>query len=99
MGSGDGQITVSYPQLDQTGKDIDSAAKAIDRQLADLDRYVTQLHINWQGNAFDAYQRAHQGWMSAMHDLNQTLADTVTALSGGTVTYRTAEQNVINSWF
>ncbi len=99
MGSGDGQITVSYPQLDQTGKDIDSAAKAIARQLSDLDRYVTQLHISWHGHAFNAYQQAHHRWMSAMQDLTKTLADTVTSLSDGTLTYRRAEQNVINSWF
>ena len=54
--------------------EMTSFEKTLERQLADLDRAISQLHITWIGEAAAAHREAHAAWRQGADDMKKAIA-------------------------
>ncbi|MGV9612232.1 WXG100 family type VII secretion target [Nocardia xishanensis] len=51
----------------------------IEQRIADVEREVAGLHIEWEGDAAAAHRSKHDTWQSEMQDMKSALAELETA--------------------
>lgn len=66
--------SVDTEALQQRITEMTSFEKTLERQLADLDRAISQLHITWIGEAAAAHRQAHATWRTGADDMKQAIA-------------------------
>ncbi|WP_067463989.1 WXG100 family type VII secretion target [Nocardia amamiensis] len=47
----------------------------IEQRIADVEREVAALHIEWEGSAADAHRSKHDTWHREMNDMKTALAE------------------------
>ncbi|MFI6216264.1 WXG100 family type VII secretion target [Nocardia brasiliensis] len=61
------QILALVTKARQTGQQIE-------QRIADVEREVAALHIDWQGAAAEAHRSKHETWQREMQDMRSALA-------------------------
>lgn len=51
----------------------------IEQRIAEVEREVAALHIEWQGSAAEAHRSKHDTWQREMQDMKVALAELETA--------------------
>ncbi|MFE9321866.1 MULTISPECIES: WXG100 family type VII secretion target [unclassified Nocardia] len=51
----------------------------IEQRIADVEREVAALHIEWEGSAAEAHRAKHDTWQREMQDMRTALAELETA--------------------
>ncbi|MEV6432484.1 WXG100 family type VII secretion target [Nocardia sp. NPDC051463] len=54
----------------------------IEQRIADIEREVAALHIEWSGSAADAHKSKHDIWQSEIQDMRTALAELEAAAQG-----------------
>jgi WXG100 family type VII secretion target len=66
--------SVDTDALQERIAEMTSFERGLERQLADLDRAVSQLHITWIGEAAVAHREAHATWRKGADDMKKAIA-------------------------
>jgi WXG100 family type VII secretion target len=67
------KFSVDTDALEQRIADLAAFEKTLERQLADLDKAVSALHITWVGEAATAHTRAHAEWSKGAQDMRKAI--------------------------
>lgn len=94
----DGQIKVSFGQLEAAAGNISTQAAKIQGSLDDLKQYLAPLVAGWQGQASEEYNVHQRAWDSAATDLQQVLASIGTAVQNAAQDYREGESTNARRW-
>ena len=78
-------IRVEFGALQHAGDSINTALRALENQLAELERDAAPLVATWQGDAQQAYQVRQTRWREAAQGLSAMLRviDTIRGARGG----------------
>ncbi len=80
---------------------VDQAAgleKRIEDRLRDIQTRVTELHINWSGQAAEAHRIASTEWATGAAEMNTALAELRAALEHARSVYQGAGQTNVDMW-
>jgi WXG100 family type VII secretion target len=66
--------SIDTDALQERISEMTSFEKTLERQLADLDRAISQLHITWIGEAAAAHREAHTTWRKGADDMKKAIA-------------------------
>lgn len=84
-------IRVEFGALQHAGDSISNALRALESQLAELERDAAPLVATWQGDAQQAYQVRQTRWREAAQGLSVMLRDIKRALDESAVEYASTE--------
>ncbi|MFQ6397544.1 WXG100 family type VII secretion target [Nocardia sp. KC 131] len=56
-----------------------SIGQQIEQRIADVERDVAALHIEWEGSAAEAHRTKHDTWQREMQDMKSALTELETA--------------------
>jgi WXG100 family type VII secretion target len=68
------RYSVDTDALAQRIAQMTTFERTLERQLADLDRAVDDLHITWIGEAATAHREAHAKWRQGAEDMRKAIA-------------------------
>lgn len=94
----DGMILVTFGELDNAQKSIQSTWNNISQQLDDLKRYLQPLVSTWTGDAASAYHDHQAKWDQSMAHLNQVLNQIGVALGTSNQNYQEGEAVNTRRW-
>lgn len=94
----DGMILVTFGELDNAQKSIQTTWNNISQQLDDLKRYLQPIRDTWTGDAFNAYQAQQAKWDQSMDKLNQVLNQIGVALGTSNQNYQEGEAANTRRW-
>ncbi|MGC5248137.1 WXG100 family type VII secretion target [Gordonia sp. DT219] len=66
--------------------------------IAEIDRKVDQLHIEWQGQAAASHIRAHQQWAKGAADMRKSVAELGVVVGGAHRNYAAAVARNSSMW-
>jgi WXG100 family type VII secretion target len=66
--------SVDTDALHERITEMSTFERGLERQLADLDRAIAQLHITWVGEAAAAHREAHATWRQGADDMRAAIA-------------------------
>ena len=84
-------LRVEFGALQHASDSINQALRALQNQLADLERDAAPLVATWQGDAQQAYQVRQTRWREAADNLSLMLRDIKRALDESAADYRNTE--------
>jgi WXG100 family type VII secretion target len=84
-------IRVEFGALQHAGDSINNALRALENQLAELERDAAPLVATWQGDAQQAYQVRQTRWREAAQGLSVMLRDIKRALDESAAEYASTE--------
>ena len=84
-------IRVEFGALQHAGDSINTALRALENQLAELERDAAPLVATWQGDAQQAYQVRQTRWREAAEGLSVMLRDIKRALDESAADYASTE--------
>lgn len=84
-------IRVEFGALQHAGDSINTALRALENQLAELERDAAPLVATWQGDAQQAYQVRQTRWREAAEGLSVMLRDIKRALDESAAEYASTE--------
>jgi early secretory antigenic target protein ESAT-6 len=84
-------LRVEFGALQHAGDSINSALRAMQNQLGELERDAAPLVSTWQGDAQQAYQVRQTRWREAAEGLSVMLRDIRRALDESAADYLTTE--------
>ena len=87
---------VAYHQVDQASADIQSGSADIARILEEMDSELRQ--IEWEGEAFLAYEDAKRKWTDGMRGLQDVLHRVGGRVGRAVGDYKGTDQHVANSF-
>lgn len=93
-----GDIKVTFGSLEQLSGDIHGQVAAIEGNLDDLGRQISNLEQIWEGGASAGFQSTKQQWFSSADHLKIVLAKIETAVIQSTDGYRDAEDRNTKRW-
>jgi early secretory antigenic target protein ESAT-6 len=94
----EGQIKVSFGELQSAAGSISNNASQIQSSLDDLKQFLAPLVSGWEGTAAETYNAHQQKWDTAAADLRQVLAAIGTAVAQAADDYQMGEQQNIARW-
>jgi WXG100 family type VII secretion target len=68
------RYSVDTDALQQRITEMTTFERGLERQLADLDRAISQLHLTWVGEAATAHREAHAQWRKGADDMRTAIA-------------------------
>lgn len=84
-------IRVEFGALQHAGDSINNALRALENQLAELERDAAPLVATWQGDAQQAYHVRQTRWREAAQGLSVMLRDIKRALDESAAEYASTE--------
>ncbi len=84
-------IRVEFGALQHAGDSINTALRALENQLAEIERDAAPLVATWQGDAQQAYQIRQTRWREAAEGLSMMLRDIKRALDESAAEYASTE--------
>ena len=84
-------IRVEFGALQHAGDSISTALRALENQLAEVERDAAPLVATWQGEAQQAYQVRQTHWREAAEGLSVMLRDIKRSLDESAAEYASTE--------
>lgn len=94
----DGQIKVTFGELQAASSSISSNAQKIQSSLDDLKSYLAPLVAGWQGAASEEYNAHQRKWDLAAADLQSVMAAIGTAVAQAADDYQQGENQNALRW-
>lgn len=90
--------SVDLDRLDGTVADLEAFERHLDSELAKLDALVAKLAGSWSGDAFEAYQAAHNTWTEGAARMRASLAQMRAAALTARTNYAAAVAANVAMW-
>jgi WXG100 family type VII secretion target len=96
--AGDGYIHVNYGQVNDVYDALESADKAIQMVLSELESTASRLSQSWIGSSQQEYTMVQTRWNNDMNDMSTTLANARATLSEMSINYGNTDNNLAMQW-
>ena len=94
----DGEIKVTFAEIQQASQDITNSSNTVEQHLSDLKGKIAPIVADWTGDASEAYQDAQRRWDQAAADFQSTLQAIGIAVRQAADGYESAEGSAKKLW-
>lgn len=98
MSAGNDFTHVTFSVLEQGEADFQRTYGELASELAQLQSQLATHLAEWTGSAQQAFSEAHQTWVAAMSNMQDTIQTISSTIGAANANYQDTEQSILSSW-